>query len=185
MSSRIVIGATLSLALAGATSASDVRLRGGQWEMRTEVSRISAPGLPARVAEMMMTQPSTATRCISAREANSADAGLFTVNRDPNCSAEGVSVVGGKVRGKIACKRADGAGRMTTTVSGRLAPDRYDLETRMKSEGAGAPITIESRTTGRRIGDCPAGAEPVERCTPPSPSTPTTSAAGVNITMAC
>ena len=133
----------------------EMRLRPGQWEMKTEIAKVSAPGMPAGAAEMMKTAPTTVTTCISEQEAN--DPNVFTGKKDPNCNTDGFSAAGGKVSGTITCAaEAGGQGKLTMAMEGEFKPDSYALETRMTTEGEGAQMTIESRTSGRRLGDCPA-----------------------------
>ena len=150
---------TSERAAAGETAAlgSDVRIRAGQWETRTEVTNVSAPGMPAGVAEMMKTKPVTGTSCITEEEANDSGADLFSGKKDENCDTKGFKAAGGRVSGTITCRAEDGGqGAMTMTMDGEFKPDSYALNSKMKTEGEGTAMTIESKITGRRIGDCPA-----------------------------
>ena len=152
---------TSERAAAGETAAigSDVRMRAGQWETRTEVTNVSAPGMPAGFAEMMKTKPVTGTNCITEKEASDANADLFSGKKNSNCDSKGFKAAGGKVSGTITCRAEEGGqGAMTMTMDGQFKPESYSLTAKMKTEGEGAAMTLESKISGRRIGDCPAGA---------------------------
>jgi hypothetical protein len=145
---------------AEASAGSGVRLRAGEWEMKTEVAAVSAPGMPAGVADMMKAKASTVKVCVTEEDASKGDAGIFTGKKDPRCDTKGFSAAGGRVNGTITCKAEEGGqGAMTMTMDGQFKPDSYTLTSKMKTEGEGAEMTIESRVSGRRIGDCPAGKE--------------------------
>ena len=136
----------------------DVKLRAGQWEMKTEVN---APGMPAEVAAMMKSQAATATTmCITEEEANRSDANLFTGKKDENCTTEGFEAKGGRVKGTITCNAATGEGKMTMEVDGAFQRESYEVTTRMDMQGMGSEaMKMETKVTGRRLGDCPAGAK--------------------------
>ena len=136
----------------------DVRLRAGQWETKTEVN---APGMPAEVAAMMKNQAATTTTmCISEEEANRSDANIFTGKKDKNCTTEGFEAKHGRVKGTVTCTGTAGEGRMTMAVDGAFKRDSYEVTTRMDMQGMGSEsMKMETRVTGRRLGDCPAGAK--------------------------
>ena len=126
--------------------------------MKTEVN---APGMPAEVAAMMKSQAATATTmCISEEEANRSDANLFTGKMDKNCTTEGFEAKRGRVKGTITCNATAGEGKMTMEVDGAFKRESYEVTTRMDMQGMGGEaMKMETKVTGRRLGDCPAGAK--------------------------
>ena len=143
----------------GLAARPDVRLRPGRWEMKTSVAAINAPGMPKGVADMMKSQDTTVTTCISEEEANRSDSNIFTGKKDANCSSEGFQAKAGRLSGTVTCKGENGQGTMTMTMDGAFAPERYDVQTRMKMDGVGGGMVVESKTSGRRIGECAPGTD--------------------------
>ena len=134
----------------------DIKLRPGQWEVAAEVEM---PGMPKEVAEMMKKSHANArtVMCITEEEANRSDANVFTGKKDKNCTSEGFAARGGRISGKVVCVGDTGEGRMTMVVDGTFQPESYEVTMKMDTEGAGGEgLKMETKATGKRIGDCPA-----------------------------
>jgi hypothetical protein len=154
----LVVAGMLSLGGCGSGGGSDTsgQIRAGQWEMRSEVKSISGPGVPAGAADMMKAQATTVTTCISEEQARTSNADIFTGKQNPNCTAEGFKASGGKIDGTLTCKAQNGQPGMAMTMAGTFAAENYDIDIKMKMSGPQEGMTIETKTLGRRIGDCPA-----------------------------
>ncbi|WP_158266532.1 DUF3617 domain-containing protein [Allosphingosinicella deserti] len=139
----------------GATA--KTQIRPGQWEMRTEVKAITGPGVPAGAADAAKAQNTTVTTCISEEQAKNSDATTFTGKQNPNCTAEGFEANGGRISGTMTCKGENGQPGVWMAMNGTFAAERYDLDMKMKVGGPAQGMTVETRTSGRRIGECPAG----------------------------
>ncbi|TFI57449.1 DUF3617 domain-containing protein [Sphingomonas parva] len=134
----------------------DIKLRPGQWEVTAEVDM---PGMPKEVAEMMRKSQANAktVMCITEEEANRSDANVFTGKKDKNCTSEGFEARSGRISGKVVCTGDTGEGRMTMVVDGTFQPESYEVRMKMDTEGPdGAGMKMETKATGKRIGDCPA-----------------------------
>jgi hypothetical protein len=140
---------------AGSESAG-VQLQPGQWEMTQQTVNVSVPGMPAGAADMMKTGPITVKTCITEEQAQKPSADIFSGKTDPNCKQEGFSAEGGKVSGTVTCSGGD-TGTTVMKMDGKFGPTEYDIAMEMKTQAQGADMTMEVRSSGRRIGECPAG----------------------------
>jgi hypothetical protein len=144
---------------ASASSGGKIEIEPGEWETTVETVKVDAPNMPPEAAAMMkgmMGEKKTSRQCITPEEAK-ADADFFTEEKDSNCTKEGFSVGDGRIRGTISCTGGDS--KSTISMDGRYSGTSYDMTSKISTEGQGQSMTIEARTSGRRIGDCPAGAK--------------------------
>jgi hypothetical protein len=139
----------------------EVRLQPGQWEMKVEVKNAGLPNMPAGVADAMKTVSTTTTACLS--EEDAAKPAIFSGKTDESCKSEGFEYQGGRVSGTITCGGADGDGKMTIRTEGTFSPTGFQTTSRSEIEGPGMKMTTESSVVGRRIGECPADADPGAR----------------------
>ena len=133
------------------------QIRPGQWEMRTEVKAITGPGVPAGAADAAKAQNTTILTCISEEQARNSDAKIFTGKQDPNCTSEGFEANDGRISGTMTCKGQNGQPGVSMAMNGTFAAERYDLDMKMEMGGPAQGMTVETKTSGRRIGECPAG----------------------------
>ena len=136
-----------------------VRLQPGEWEMGFEMIDIEAPGMPAGAANMMKKGRTIVKSCISEADANKPGPDIFRPEKGSNCKAEGYSVKDGRIAGTMTCPGTGGTGGVTLVMDGEYGPTRFDVTTRTEMKGEGMAVTTKTRSTGRRLGDCPAGAE--------------------------
>ncbi|WP_129793373.1 DUF3617 domain-containing protein [Sphingosinicella sp. CPCC 101087] len=125
----------------------------GQWEMSMQMVRMS--GMPEGAASNF---PATTIRtCLTPEEASRPGADFLTGNgENEGCTYENMSMTGGRMQGSVQCTTAQGT--MNATFEGEFSPTSYEVTHRARMSGDGAAETeFESRITGRRIGDCPAG----------------------------
>lgn len=135
-----------------------VKLQPGEWEMTMETLKVDAPGMPPQVAAAMKKQPRATSRdCMTAEEAEGPKAEMFKGANGANCKQEGFVWSGGRIQGTTTCTGEKGVGKMSMTMAGQYSPTSMDVTMKMITEAAGTPMTIETRMTGRRIGECPAG----------------------------
>jgi hypothetical protein len=178
MRTRILIGAGLLLALAGcggsdtkaegetggdatetaaASGGGAAQIQPGEWEVTMETLEIDAPNMPPEAAAMMkasMGEKTTTRQCITPEEAT----GDFTApDQEANCTKQGFSFAGGRIQGAMTCTSEDG--KVTIAMDGTHSGTSYDLTSKMTSENQAGSMTIATRNTGRRLGDCPAGSE--------------------------
>jgi Protein of unknown function (DUF3617) len=178
MRTTMLIGASLMLALAGcggsdkaaegeaggggtetaaAPGGGAAQIQPGEWEVTMETLNIEAPNMPPEAAAMMkksMGEKNTSRQCITAEEVSG---DFITANQEANCTREGFSFAGGRIQGTMTCTGEDG--KATITMNGSHSGTSYDMRSKMTSENQAGSMTIETRNTGRRLGDCPPGSE--------------------------
>ena len=139
-----------------------LRIEPGLWEMRSEVLDATGPNLP-RMAQARLKGPRPIVRtCISPAEAARPEANFLRSQPDSHCTYRGFSLRDGRLRGEMRCAGGGLPGTTTTSMDGRYGARGYDTRMRMASTGMpeGANMIIETRTIGRRIGNCPPAAPP-------------------------
>ena len=129
----------------------------GEWEITTTVSRINVPGMPSGM-NMPMPPPTTVRSCLTAEQAAQPGADFVTGSgENQGCTYESNSVSGGRIQATVQCT-AQGQ-TMRTTVNGQFTATSFEVEQQVQTSAQGANMEMQSRTTGRRVGDCRAGAE--------------------------
>ena len=136
-------------------AASEVRMQPGEWEVTQQTVNVSAPGMPAGAADMLKTPPMTVKTCITEEQAGKPGADVFTGKKDPNCTHEGFDAGGGKVSGTITCK--GDTGNVTMAMDGEFGATEFNVDMKTTTDAGAAKMTMEMRSSGRRIGECPAG----------------------------
>ena len=139
-----------------AAELANVRISPGLWESTSEVLNVTAPNLP-RDVQNRMKGPSTTTRhCISEEQASRPDAN-FLATRQDNCAYRDFTMRAGRMQGTMVCRGGDMPGEATATMNGEYGPESYDMRIRMEMAGpVDSTMTIETRASGRRVGECPA-----------------------------
>lgn len=152
-------GGTAESAASGGGGGEAVRLEPGQWEMSFEVTEVSAPGMPEGAADMMKTPRQTVKSCVSEEEANKPDADFFQPKQESNCKTEGFAMKDGRINGTVTCQGTGGQGATKVTMDGTYGGTAFDMTSRTEMKGEGMEMTMVMKSAGRRIGECPAGAE--------------------------
>jgi hypothetical protein len=136
--------------------AAAIAITPGEWELTVEMIRMSAPGMPAGATPPTM-PPTTIRTCLTPEQAGRPTPGFLTGGgADNDCTYENLSTAGGRLQGTVQCTTPDG--NMRTTFDGRITAESYEMTQQAQISTAGAPgMEMESRVTGRRIGDCPGG----------------------------
>lgn len=179
MSAKILISACLALALAGCggsetsatndvdggtgseAAASDggaMQIQPGEWETTSEMVNIEAPNMPPEMAAAMkqnIGQKTTSRTCITPEEASGGE--FMTTDSDAQCTKEGISFAGGRIQGSMTCTGEEG--RATITMTGQHSGTSYDMRSKVVSANESGNLTMETRVTGRRLGECTAETE--------------------------
>jgi hypothetical protein len=134
-----------------------VQIEPGLWEATSEVINVSAPNLPREVMTQMVGRETSVRNCITPEQAARPDANFLTAQEGSNCTYSDFSMRNGRLQGVMTCSGGGLPGEMRTTMNGQYGPRSYDITMRMETSGMpqGADMTIEARTTGRRVGACP------------------------------
>jgi hypothetical protein len=128
-----------------------VSLQPGQWEMTNTIVRMSVPGMPA---DLQMPPPNTTRTCITPEQAASPTFDL-TNHEYRDCTVETNSIAGGRIHFSVQCQIPQGTIR--ATIDGRHDATTIALDHRISTRWQDATAEVDSRLTGRRIGECPAG----------------------------
>jgi hypothetical protein len=130
-----------------------VTMQPGQWEITTEVVRMSAPDLP-QGASVPNPPPTTIRTCLTPEQAAAPTGGFLTGSgENSGCTASNLSMTGGRVQGTVQCEQPGTT--MRSTLDGTFTPTSMEMNQRVETTAQGMTMEIESRTTGRRVGDCP------------------------------
>jgi hypothetical protein len=147
-------GAAGGGAKSAAAGGGSLELTPGQYEVTTQVLSFDVPNMPPEMAEMMKQQQQQnekSTTCLTEKDVRDAQGGLFTGEEDKECSENSVKLSGGRMAGRLVCGKGEEASTME--VAGTYTSTSYDVQMTMSAKGT----KMSSRTTGRRVGDCPAG----------------------------
>lgn len=141
-------------------------LRAGKWLTKATLEELSAPGMPAGIADNMRAamakKPGTET-CMTEADVRKPNADFFG-GGNKNCRYDHFTMGGGKIDARMRCT-AGGASQLMT-MAGNYSPDRYNMQmtTEMERGGSSAAaeamgsLTMKMRVEGERIGECDAAA---------------------------
>ncbi|QNQ07812.1 DUF3617 domain-containing protein [Sphingomonas alpina] len=121
----------------------------GKWETRIEIIDVKMPGGPPGVAAAMKGKPKIVTACVTPEQA--AQGPRAVTKADPGCKFTRYSMTNGRISSQLVCSRPRGT--VTMTSEGSYTPTSYTAVGRGVMSGK-APMTITTRTSGRRIGPC-------------------------------
>ena len=161
-------GALAALAACGAGESRDMtaaevaaelrqlRVEPGLWEVTSLVVDARGENMPREARARIKGHRRTIRNCVTPAQAARPDANFMQIQQRGGCAYRGFSIEGGRMRGEMRCTGGSLPGAVTTSMDGRYGAGRYDIAMRMVSTGMpeAANMTIETRTTGRRIGDC-------------------------------
>ncbi len=135
---------------------SGMKIQPGQWEATNEIVSATAPGMPAGVLDQMVGQKTTVQNCITPEQAAKPSANFLAAQENSNCTYQGWSMERGRMTGTMTCEGGEMPGKMVMKMDGRYGSTSYDMNMRMETTGLpnNMSMTINARTSGRRIGDC-------------------------------
>ena len=139
-----------------------VRLEPGEWENTVEIVDVKVEGLPegvpATAMDGMKGKVTTSKSCITEQQAENPGAEFFAAQKETNCDVKKFDMSGGAVSSEMSCTNMGGApGNMTMAMDGQYGPSSYDMTMNMKGGASGMKMNISAKSSGKRIGDCPAG----------------------------
>ena len=139
-----------------------VRLEPGEWENTVEIVDVKVDGLPEGVSsgvmDSMKGKVTTSKSCITKDEADNPGAQFFAAQEKTNCEVKKFDMSGGAVSSEMSCSNMGGApGNMTMAMDGQYGPSSYDMTMKMNGGASGMKMDISAKSSGKRIGDCPAG----------------------------
>lgn len=131
-----------------------VAMQPGQWEITTEVLRMEVPNMPKGVSAPTP-PPTTVRTCLTPQQASAPSGGFLTGSGESGgCTTENMSMSGGRIQGTVQCNQPGTT--MRSTMDGQFSPTGFEVNQQVETSAQGMNMTIQSRTSGRRVGDCPA-----------------------------
>lgn len=139
----------------GGGGAASVSLQPGEWETTVQVTSMNVANMPQGV-NPPTPPPTTVRSCITPEQAARPNAS-FLSGKDANsgCTNENFSMTGGRMQGTVTCSQQGTT--MRSTFNGEFTPTGYEMTAQVETQANGMSMNMETRTTGRRLGDCPAG----------------------------
>jgi hypothetical protein len=135
------------------------RLQPGQWETTVEIAQVDMPGMPAAVRDQMKsstTQKQSVTTCITPEQAAKPQADVLAGNTGGRCTYRNYAMAGGKIDATLVCA-GPGNGETVQTISGTFTETAFSVTSDLKTAGGpGETMSMKSKTSGRRIGECKA-----------------------------
>ena len=139
----------------GGGGAASVALQPGMWETTVEVVRMNMPNMPQGMATPTP-PPTTISYCLTPEQAARPSADFLTGSGETGgCTYENFSMENGRIQGTVSCN-AQGT-QMRSTLDGQFTPSSYEMNTQVQTTTGGMTMDMETRTSARRTGDCPAG----------------------------
>ncbi|MBX3595745.1 DUF3617 domain-containing protein [Sphingomonas sp.] len=133
----------------------------GEWETTVETVSVDIPGLDGPMEEqmrqIMLKKKQVGRHCVTPEQAKSPSAEVLA-NSQGRCTYETFRMAGGKIDGTLVCASQEMGGKMTMRMSGSFTGTSFAIDNAMESPApnGGPAMKITARTTGKRIGDCPA-----------------------------
>ena len=129
----------------------------GKWQSTFTVEEMAMTGLAKAYnqdTKAMAGRARTEESCMTAEDAESPGAGLFTGD-DTNCRYDRFKMGGGKIDAVIQCASSGMA--QTVTLQGNYSPDSYQMRMAMDVQaGSRVPggMKMKMRVDSKRIGEC-------------------------------
>ncbi|GLI96624.1 DUF3617 domain-containing protein [Sphingobium sp. BS19] len=143
-----------------------VKLEPGEWEATQEIVDVKMTGLPkgmpAEAMQQMIGKKNTIKHCVTPEMAANPSADFLAAQKDANCTYENMDMSGGTINGKMTCAAPNNTKAvMKMTLKGTYLPASYAMDMTMESQGMGEGMrmNMQMKSSGKRIGACPAGSE--------------------------
>ena len=134
------------------------QLTAGQWEMTTEVTKVTKRDQGEPALKMPEGSKTTTSVCIAEADVKKPQPALFAPEGS-ECTYRDVYMSSGRMNVTLACSRPGLSGNIATSVNGSYKADSIDAtaitETSLLTEG---DAKIEAKLTGKRTGACTAAA---------------------------
>jgi hypothetical protein len=128
----------------------------GQWEMTTEVTNVIQRDKGTPAIDTPKGSKATVMSCVAEADVKKPQPALFA-SAGSDCDYRDVYMQSGRLNATLSCSRAGLSGTIATNVNGSFTADTFEgtatSETSLSGDG---DVRIDSKLTGRRIGDCTA-----------------------------
>ena len=164
---KAVFPGLASLAMLASCNSAPVQPRPGLWEWTNDMKILDVQGVPEPMASQMRSRTPPVQppehECITPEEAAQDISKLTDIRSDKSCRFSEIKSAAGSFSGTAECGQPGEPIQGKGKLSGTVAPERIvidiEMATTMAMPGAGSgTVRMKMTRTGRRIGECPAGA---------------------------
>lgn len=138
-----------------AAQLAQVKVEPGRWERTTEIIAVEG-GVSQAERAQIVGRETRSSDCITAAQARRPSANFLAAQQNSECTYHEFSMRGGKLASRTTCVGRDSPEQLMTVMSGDYAPDSYDMRTTVQTSGPSGQMTVTTRTSGRRVGECAA-----------------------------
>ena len=132
------------------------QLSAGQWEMTTEITKLTQRDKGAPAIDTPEGSRSTTSSCVAEADVKKPQPALFA-GEGSECSYRDIYMRDGRLNATLACSRADLRGTIATNVNGSFTATTFEGTTSTETSLSGdGDVRIDAKLTGRRTGDCTA-----------------------------
>jgi hypothetical protein len=134
------------------------QLGSGQWEMTTEVTKVTQRDQGTPLIKMAEGSKTTRSSCVAEAELKKPQPALFAPEKF-ECTHRDFYMSGGRVNATMACTYPGTTGEIATSVNGSYTGDTIEATTSTETLLTGqGDVRIDAKLTGRRTGACTAPA---------------------------
>jgi len=135
-----------------------VKLDPGEWEVTSEMTKVSGTGLPPAAIAAMQGQKQTTRQCITPEQASHPLD--MPGDAKKNCDYSKFAMGNGRMDGTITCKGdKDGGTTVSMTMNGQFSARSYQAAMSMTTGNKEGTMTMEMRASAHRVGECKGGAD--------------------------
>jgi hypothetical protein len=169
MKRLILFAPAIALAGIAAGCSKADQLQPGQWEMGLQLKTLEMPGAPPEMVAQLrsaMSQSQPARSCLTAEEARNPLAQMREMvvqGQAANCRFTDEVFGGGVIRIRATCPGSGGRGGGQMSMEGSFTATTLNATLTARGSSPrvpGATMNMTAEITGRRTGDCAAGARP-------------------------
>lgn len=136
-----------------AAQLAQVKVAPGRWQRTTEI--LAAEGAVSESERARIVgRRTSASDCITPAQAERPSANFLSAQQNSECTYHRFQMKDGKLESRTSCVGRDRPDVLVTVMTGDYAPDSYDMRTSVETSGPAGPVTITTRTRGRRVGAC-------------------------------
>lgn len=136
-----------------------VKMTPGKWQTTMQITKFDMPGAPPEAAAAMkgmMGQAQTSESCLTKEQADKDPGEFIKQGQGGDCTFEHFDVSGGKIDGKMICKKPN-QGTMEASMTGTIAAEAMSMTMSSvvtDSKMPGGKVEMGMTMNAKRIGEC-------------------------------
>lgn len=147
-------------AKAKAEARKNLQLAAGQWQIATEVTRLTEQDAGPPAINTPVGSKHEENVCVAEGEGRKPNPVLFAGHQDYQCEYMNLYMSSGTINAQINCRREGLSGEIRMTIDGTYTADTITAEQSVSTFLSGnGDVTLQSRLTGRHTGPTCAAAE--------------------------